>query len=128
MNTNGPVFKKSLRALPHSPLLSPAPLRCQVLLLRESLMEHWRSILAVFAEHSQLHRTCIASMHPMEIRRTSLRRFAASTISQYLKSCRHASFFAINAVEPDHVVTASTCRFFAGVPILAGRRPPSLEV
>ena len=53
--------------------------------LRESLMEHWRSILAVFAEHSQLHRTCIASMHPMEILRTSLRRFAASTISQYLK-------------------------------------------
>ena len=53
--------------------------------LRESLMVHWRSILAVFAEHSQLHRTCIASMHPMEILRTSLRRFAASTISQYLK-------------------------------------------
>ena len=53
--------------------------------LRESLMEHWRSILAVFAERSQLHRTCIASMHPMEILRTSLRRFAASTISQYLK-------------------------------------------
>ena len=53
--------------------------------LRESLMEHWRSILAVFAEHSQLYCTCIASMHPMEILKTSLRRFAASTISQYLK-------------------------------------------
>ena len=48
--------------------------------LRESLMEHWRSI-----QFLQSTATCIASMHPMEILKTSLRRFAASTISQYLK-------------------------------------------
>ena len=53
--------------------------------MRESLLKDWQSILAVFAERSQLYCTCIASMHPMEILKTSLRRFAASTISQYTK-------------------------------------------